>query len=389
MTEKDRHAAAQQNMDRFADRTGLTSDKPARRYLWTDAFAVCIWLELFRRAGDKEHLNLALSLVDQVHHVLAKHREDDPRTGWISGLGEDQGESHPTRGGLRIGKQLNERKPEEPFDPNLEWERDGQYFHYLTKWMHALNRVARIKQDRTYRRWAAELARTAHNAFTYELPSTGEKHMYWKMSIDLSYPLVPSMGQHDPLDALITYWELNTAYGGLEQVDAIDLKSEIAEAAGMCVHRDWTTTDALGIGGLLTDAYWTAQLLTVGAGIQVDLLTELLEAIRQSMGVYISHSELKGPASYRLAFRELGLALGLQALEPLQRLLSQNTSTFGDLDSIDALLNDLMRYKPIGGEIVRFWRTERAQAADTWTSHEDINAVMLAACLIPEGYLRV
>jgi len=116
---------------------------------------------------------------------------------------------------------------------------------------------------------------------------------------------------------------------------------------------------------------------------------ELLEAIRQSMGVYISHSELKGPASYRLAFRELGLALGLQALEPLQRLLSQNTSTFGDLDSIDALLNDLMRYKPIGGEIVRFWRTERAQAADTWTSHEDINAVMLAACLIPEGYLRV
>lgn len=32
--------------------------------------------------------------------------------------------------------------------------------------------------------------------------------MYWKMSIDLSSPLVPSMGQHDPLDGLITYLQL-------------------------------------------------------------------------------------------------------------------------------------------------------------------------------------
>jgi len=32
--------------------------------------------------------------------------------------------------------------------------------------------------------------------------------MHWKMSIDLSYVLVPSMGQHDPLDGLVTYCEL-------------------------------------------------------------------------------------------------------------------------------------------------------------------------------------
>jgi hypothetical protein len=43
------------------------------------------------------------------------------------------GAAHPTRGGLRIGKKLPERRPGEAFQERLEWERDGQYFHYLTK----------------------------------------------------------------------------------------------------------------------------------------------------------------------------------------------------------------------------------------------------------------
>src|SRR5215831_21005427 len=33
-------------MRSFADRTGLTSGRPKARYLWTDAFAVCNFLEL-------------------------------------------------------------------------------------------------------------------------------------------------------------------------------------------------------------------------------------------------------------------------------------------------------------------------------------------------------
>jgi hypothetical protein len=45
-------------------------------------------------------------------------------------------------GGLRIGKPLKERGANEPIDESLEWDRDGQYFHYLTKWMHALCRAA-------------------------------------------------------------------------------------------------------------------------------------------------------------------------------------------------------------------------------------------------------
>ena len=193
----------------FARLTGLEpADAHPRRYLWTDSFAVCTFLELYERTGDGIYPDLALRLVDQVHHTLGRHREDDPRKGWISGLREKEGELHPTSGGLRIGKRLNERKPGEAFDERLEWDQDGQYYHYLTKWMHALNRVSRVTGDPIYTGWAIELAKTAHARFTYPPSSGGRKRMYWKMSIDLTYPLVPSMGQHDPLDGFVTYCEL-------------------------------------------------------------------------------------------------------------------------------------------------------------------------------------
>ena len=127
----------------FAERTGLTSERPQQRYLWTDAFAVCNFLGLARATGDGHYLGLALALVDRVHDVLGKHRADDLRVGWLSGLPEQVGALHPTCGGLRIGKSLPERRAHEPFDPEMEWDRDGQYFHYLTRWMHALDQVAR------------------------------------------------------------------------------------------------------------------------------------------------------------------------------------------------------------------------------------------------------
>ena len=64
-------------MSDFANSTGLsdTSIEP-RRYLWTDAFAVCNYLELYRHTSDAEFLKLALTLVDQVHITLGKHHRD-------------------------------------------------------------------------------------------------------------------------------------------------------------------------------------------------------------------------------------------------------------------------------------------------------------------------
>ena len=73
-------------MTEFSDSTGLSNiEKSPRRYLWRDAFSVCNFLELFQRTGNECWQKLALRLVDQVHHTLGRHREDDLRTGWISG----------------------------------------------------------------------------------------------------------------------------------------------------------------------------------------------------------------------------------------------------------------------------------------------------------------
>jgi len=97
----------------------LTGGKPQRRYLWTDAFAVCNLLGVGR-------IDDALALIDRVHHVLGRHRADDPRRGWISGLSEADGDAHPTLGGLRIGKPMPERPAGEPPDDQLEWDRGLQ-----------------------------------------------------------------------------------------------------------------------------------------------------------------------------------------------------------------------------------------------------------------------
>jgi hypothetical protein len=181
-------------MTRFAERTGLAADRPQQRYLWTDAFAVCDFLGLGHGTGDARFTELSLGTARRVHEVLGHHRADDRRTGWISGLSEEEGQAHPTRGGLRIGKPLPERHPDEPIDERREWDRDGQYFHYLTKWMHALDQVARSTGQAMFNQWARELALVSHSAFTHVPLGSSRPRMYWKLSVDLSRPLVVSMG---------------------------------------------------------------------------------------------------------------------------------------------------------------------------------------------------
>lgn len=124
------------------------------RVSWTDAFAVCTYASLHRWRPEGSYLDVALRLVDQVHHVLGRYWDDDPRRGWISGLADNEGEARPTAGGLRIGKPLPDRAVEEPLSSSLGWDRDGQYFHYLTKWMLALHRVAQVTYEPTYERWS-------------------------------------------------------------------------------------------------------------------------------------------------------------------------------------------------------------------------------------------
>ena len=57
--------AAVELMAGFAERTGLSSERPQQRYLWTDAFAVCNFIGLSRTTGEKRYMGLALRIVIQ------------------------------------------------------------------------------------------------------------------------------------------------------------------------------------------------------------------------------------------------------------------------------------------------------------------------------------
>jgi hypothetical protein len=375
----------------FAASTGLSSiGKPPRRYLWTDAFAVCNFLELFRLTSDVTYRELALQLVDQVHNILGRHRDDDFRRGWISGLDEREGGLHPTSGGLRIGKQLNERRAGDPPNERLEWNRDGQYYHYLTKWMHALSCVSRITGDPVYNRWALELAQTAHPRFTYIHPGDGRKRMYWKMSIDLSYPLVLAMGQHDPLDGLITYNELRAATGGDFSSQAWPgLSAGIADLANICRGEKWDTDDPLGIGGLLTDAWRMAQLLLMGGFNDPGLLETILYSAQLGLRSFAGDNPLKYRARQRLAFRELGLAIGLKAVMKLQGCIEENPHLFARGGAVQRSVHVLEGYLPLGEIIERFWLDDKNREASSWTEHLEINMVMLATRLAPDVFLLI
>ena len=373
-------------MNHFASSTGLADlSREPRRYLWTDAFAVCNYLELYRQTGTHEFLELSLRLVTQVHQILGKYRNDSQYSGWLSGLNEEEAQQHPTQVGLRIGKKLNERQPDEPVDESLEWDQDGQYFHYLTKWMYALNCVSHVTNNSIYTKWAMELAKAAYNSFTYIPLSGGAKRMYWKMSIDLSRPLVSSMGHHDPLDGLITFQQLEATAKQFSL--KLSLQTEIESMAAMCKEKDWATGDALGIGGLLTDAYKLTQLIDRHHLQETDRLESLLEDIEFSLQTFVTHNQLHLPAEYRLAFRELGLSIGLHALSRMQNRIEKHPDHFKNADQLTSILSRLSRFHPISKLIDDFWSEPKHRLVPSWLDHEDINTVMLATSLAPESYL--
>nr|WP_320013483.1 hypothetical protein [uncultured Desulfobacter sp.] len=391
MNQNESLSMLRQLMLEFAGQTGLLPQgKPLRRYLWTDAFAVCNFLELYRRTGDDSFKSLALLLVNQVHEQLGRHREDDARTGWLSGLDEGEGRRHPTAGGLRIGKKMNERGLADPLDEDLEWDRDGQYYHYLTKWMHALNRVSVVTADPVYNIWARELARTVHARFVFTPPALNRQYIYWKMSIDLSRSLVPTMGHHDPVDGFITYSQLQAIAADTSPQfrRRPDLRREIAELDGICQGKSWVTDDPLGIGGLLCCAYQVAQMIGSGYFQRHDLLEALLNDALLGLEAYAARNPLVLNAEHRLAFRELGLTIGMHAAERLSGLLSEKNDLFRNRNALRQHTDSLMRYKPLIETIENFWLEDSARKANTWREHLDINMVMLATSLAPDGFLQ-
>ncbi len=352
---------ARELIDDYSKRTGLTDagGDPSNRYLWTDAFAVQCLFGLSRTLQNETYKERAFRLIDLVHRYLGRHHAEDSRQGWISGLSEEEGEKHPTKAGLRIGKEMPERREDQPYHEQEEWNRDGQYFHYLTRWVSALLEAHRESGEEKYATWAAELL-LASEKFIYK--KGNQLRMYWKMSTDLSRPLVFSMGAHDPLEGLILALSVQQALPSKTK----EFQPLLDNLRELCSNQSWTTSDSLGIGGLLLNARKAALLEKAGVELpdavkSQKLLKESRESLEKFKKVFIPQQQ----AEQRLAFRECGLSLGLRVI----RNSAEKSSEFEE-------------YQIIADKIEDFWSLQKNQQASSWRDHLNINQVALASSLI-------
>ncbi len=231
--------------------------------------------------------------------------------------------------------------------------------------------------DPVYGVWAAELVKAVHPAFV-----PGPRRMYWKMSVDLTRPLVASMGQHDPLDGFVTCAEVQAASGA-------DLSREMGDLAVLLRGTALSTDDPLGTGGLLFDAVRVAELTARGQFPAADLLGPVLAAASSGVAAFARSGTARYPAEHRLAFRELGLALGLRGAHRLRSAIESAPAAFDDPETLLGEVRGLEGSAPLADAIEGFWLDERHRAVPTWTDHREINEVTLAACLAPDGFLAV
>ncbi|KAL2164087.1 hypothetical protein VTH06DRAFT_3301 [Thermothelomyces fergusii] len=346
-----------------AARSWSPPDKPGAgghrgRYLWTDAFGVVNLVTLSRETSSPVYLRLAEQLARTVHDVLGRTRDGGARLPGAT-------DAEPLGGGLRIGK-LDEHGP----------DGDGQYHHYLTLWMFALNRLALATGDREHNRLAVQLAKAIHPRFVIRREGGGHGHghghdrdrdhdaavrMVWKVSTDMDTVLVPSEGH---LDAATGFVVCRLLQRTAERLDGPSSSGILAREIG-----DYRRL--MSRGGKLTAS---RDPLDLGMGLwmchffeeeewAVRLGNESLEMARAMLDARTGL--MARNASRRLAFREFGTCLGLRC--------------YGADEEMEA-----------GAEaVVNFWH--RHIESSTEEDLRPISLVMYAAALIPgawrDGYL--
>lgn len=203
------------------------------RYLWTDGFAVVNFLTLYKESGDNKYLELARQLIHTVHNVLGRTRDGTAR---LQGATEE----YPLKGGLRIGKHRDSGS-----------DADGQYHHYLTIWMFALNRMSIASSESWYNNQAISLAKAIHPRFMVNRDSSRPR-IYWKMSVDLQSPLVASEGNLDPIDGYVILNLLQKTHGEPVLQQEISEYKKILDTKWQHYYSD----DPLDLGMTLWTAHW-------------------------------------------------------------------------------------------------------------------------------------
>ena len=161
----------------------------------------------------------------------------------------------------------------------------------------------------------------------------------------------------------------------------------MSELAGMIENGRWATGDPLGIGGLLFDTGRVVQLTAAARMDGAALAATLVASSAASLTAYVRDASLHRPAVARLAFRELGLSIGLRGLEILPHGATKVRD--GRNPQLIRGIDNLRRFEPLADAIEAFWQKPANQQSPSWGEHEDINAVMLATSLLPDEFVRV
>lgn len=310
------------------------------RYLWTDAFGVVNLLTLHKETSNPTYLELAKSLVRTVHDVLSYTRDGRSR---LPGATDDA----PLAGGLRIGK-MDEGGS----------DGDGQYHHYLTLWMFALNRLSVAAGEKGYNDLAVQLAVAIHPHFVHRSMSRGLK-LVWKVSMDLKSVLVGSEGHLDGATGYVVYTLLRRTATHFDSSSTI-LDKELKDYQEI-INRDdkrglAPSSDTLDLGmglwmcHIARDEPWAQ---TLGA----ESLVVARRVADPQLGVTAR------PAWRRLAFREFGFCLGV--------------GCYG----AEGEVADRAR------ELMEFWRGYAEGEGETGDDLRPISLVMYAAALKPGGEL--
>ena len=157
--------------------------------------------------------------------------------------------------------------------------------------------------------------------------------------------------------------------------------------AEICRGTMLATDDPLGLGGLLFDACRIVQLATQGKWTHEGLLERVLDAILEGLEAFEEENLLRFPAAYRLAFRELGLSIGLHGLEKMQVWVRAHPQKFPP--AVPRRLEQLSEHLYLREKIEQFWLNAVLREEPSWNQHREINIVMLATCLGPDGFLAV
>ena len=185
-----------------------------------------------------------------------------------------------------------------------------------------------------------------------------------------------------------------------QNASSLDLTEEIVDLAVIVDHVDsFATSDALGIGGLLMDASRLLQIIVESRGAQIcgavdnkAVLSTVVRDAERSLEAFVRRdgNSLLRAADYRLAFREIGLSIGVHALEKMRAVLSENAGVFRNQAAFEAKLGFLLsEYGHCARQIENFWLEPRNRESHGWLAHQDINSVMLATSLAPDGFLSL